>query len=716
MTDLMAAFKGISTPLDQLYKEIEKTGWEIRSVRQTKLNGRYVVRVKARNVHGEFIEKFGPDDKTALANLIVAIRRHTHMRTAAQWKLGMWSYDWTHQLPDIAHAYAKAPVYDPKAALAWQELADDSRARADELRKQLHIEITDDPEPYKDAREMAGDIHKNRHFLVSRANLEHPVWTTDDGINFRIVHDILGHAVSGGGFDWAGENLACRAHFPLLSQNAQRALFTECIAQTGYANHYRGFGPQKVAFLDQFLTPAQQQENDPAHRGVHPSQSIAPTSMPKIEPGGNADAVGLPSGIVAPHEEALGLTPIMNPYSPKPYTTFSAMGPPEIVELSPDEVRNPRDYEIGMEEMRRRRRPFVYHPDDHQVIVGPTGVFHSQIDPHNYGMKGVLYDSQGNGQFQVLDISGFGRKIPPEVLNHISNHYGIPIKDRWDFTAAAGTFADPNDSWSSNIDPMANNAYLWHGDPLEAQNVMDNASKVDTNWSNLTDGSGQPDIARMKQAIVNAFRVVLLSPRKDLRWNAIHYQDISSVPADVDDPGAYWDTLENKRRAWNQAQGIDPEAHMPYYKFLKDFQSIIYQRNPELGYQKAMQRAKDTLFDWWTEEQQHIEMEDKDKPADKQRSADEIERRANEALARRLQLFIKDSYNPKTDVEVPESQQPLFSKVQNYKRYVDEVFVDYGGPNNKIRETAKKIKKALKPDEIPKDHADDLLNLYAYLA
>jgi hypothetical protein len=161
----------------------------------------------------------------------------------------------------------------------------------------------------------------------------------------------------------------------------------------------------------------------------------------------------------------------------------------------------------------------------------------------------------------------------------------------------------------------------------------------------------------MKLAIVNAFRVVLLSPRKDLRWNAIHYQDISHIPGSVDDPKVYWDTLEQARRRWNEAQGIDPNSHMIYFKFLKPFEARIAAQHPEKGWEWAKQEANQTLFNWWTEEQERISEEDAQKPAEKQRSADEIERRANEALAKRMQLFLKPK-DEKTDVE--DSQMSMF--------------------------------------------------------
>lgn len=585
MTDLLSAFRGITTPTNELYEQIAQYGWEPTKVKwDSKLNA---FAAEGRNVHGEKITKTGPDDKTALANLLGAIARHTQMRTAAQWKVGMWKTMFTDQLEAIAKAYAEAPVYDQKAAANFKELADDSVRRMETLKQQLHIEVVDNPEPYANAQEMAKDIHEKRHFYVSRANSEHPVWTVDQNVAFRTVHDVLGHAVSGGDFGWQGENLACAAHFPLLTPTAQAALFTECIAQTAYAGYYRSFGPQKVALFPQFYDPAFKAENDPNHRGVHPSQSIAPSTMPSVAPSKPTEDYGAyPEGSVAPHMEGLGLTPVMNP------STFASV----------------RKY--------------------------------------------------------------------------------------------ASLFADPNMGWSSGIDAMdpqihgVGNAYLHHGDPLEHQNVMDTASKVDTGWSDFTKGDGTPDRQRMKQAIVNAFRVVLLSPRKDLRWNAIHYQDISHIPADTDDPKVYWDALEQKRQHWNAQQTknlfegkVSPEtlqqmmeeastSHQAWRKEWPKFFSTVFNLTGG-DHKKAKEKADQMLIDWLTEEQQRIESEDAKKPADKQMSADLIERKAQQAMMKRMKAYIKDS-QPKLDMfanaeqmgldlEVPEETPP---KIDRYGAFM----------------------------------------------
>jgi hypothetical protein len=206
---------------------------------------------------------------------------------------------------------------------------------------------------------------------------------------------------------------------------------------------------------------------------------------------------------------------------------------------------------------------------------------------------------------------------------------------------------------------------------------------------------------------------VLLSPRKDLSANALHYQDISTVPHSTTDPKVYWDTLEHRRRSHNEAQGIDPNAHMVYYKFLKPFENVIHQMHPELDYKKSKAKADQTLFNWWTEEQQRIETQDEDKPVDKQRGADEIERRANEALAKRIQTFLKDKSDPKTDVHHHEPMS-LFGK-KSYKQHLHDKFDHVGMDNPGLKMIAKNIRERLGP-EVPNDYVDEMMSLYAYLA
>lgn len=148
----------------------------------------------------------------------------------------------------IALAYSDAPLISLDAIPAWRQLATESVRLAKRLRNCLSVRLTEDSEPYPDAVAMLTDIARGR-FVVSTANSTHPVWSVDENIAFRIVHDVLGHGSTGSGFTWEGEQIAYRKHALHVSPTAGRALYIEAIGQVAYALHTGEFGPQKVAFL-----------------------------------------------------------------------------------------------------------------------------------------------------------------------------------------------------------------------------------------------------------------------------------------------------------------------------------------------------------------------------------------------------------------------------------------------------------------------------------
>jgi hypothetical protein len=501
----VSKFQGVTIPLRELVAEIEARGWEPNVGLK---GGEYVA--EGKNPHGESLEGTGPTDATAVSNLLVKIMRRETIRggtTYAKVRLASWNIGDLHdRLEPMAHEYAQAPVYDPKAASYWKELGDDSNMRADVLRNQLHIEETPEPEPYQTAQEMLDDIHKNQHFWVSTNQFgHHPIWDGKTNTNFRIVHDVLGHGVSGGNFDWPGEIAACSAHFPLLSPGAQKALAQECIGQTAAGAYYRSFMPQKVS-IPSWIEDLQARENPAAHTGVHPSQSLAPVEAPQVKP---FQQTGLPWATQVPHE----------------------------------------------------------------------------------------------------DFSG-----------------GLPMFGK---TAQDVSPRDPNALWESGVTPLQPNAYLDHGDPLQAQAVKDNAMKIDTGWS-------QMDMDTIKQAIMNAFRAVLLSPRKDLKWNAVHFQDISDIPSTVTDPKRYWDQLESRRVAWNTARGYAEDSHRPWFKERGDYRKLVAIHNPDLSPIDAQKKADKEFQIMWEEEEDKLELD----PKNAELSADQIERKVEKEITKRLKEIV----------------------------------------------------------------------------
>jgi hypothetical protein len=274
--DITSAFVGITTPLPDIVSKIAQLGWEFDGVNFK--GDSFVASAKSRT--GDKLEATGNTEGTAAGNLFKDIQRLNTMSMPFNARVAAWDDPFVDLTEAIAHEYADAKSYDKKAASAWTELAEDCRRRVDVIRTEIDIEITDNPIPYKSYSEMAEDIIQKQHFVVSRANASHPIWSISQVIDFRIAHDILGHAASGGDWSWFGINRAFQAHAPLLTYTAQKALFTEVIGQGAFNNYYGSMAPQKIAFLKIFDNP--EEGKDPYHHPVHPSQTIIPGAVPSI--------------------------------------------------------------------------------------------------------------------------------------------------------------------------------------------------------------------------------------------------------------------------------------------------------------------------------------------------------------------------------------------------------------------------------------------------
>jgi hypothetical protein len=154
----------------------------------------------------------------------------------------------------FARMYSRAPNISLKAMPAWADLARQCNAAAVALRREYAVTEVVEPAPYTTAHRMFHDLDDGQ-ILVSRANSEHPAWTVQDNVNFRLCHDVLGHyrAHNAGDladFSWDGE-LAAFAwqERSLFGDDVRRALLTEVVGQAAYALHTGNFDVQKVAFL-----------------------------------------------------------------------------------------------------------------------------------------------------------------------------------------------------------------------------------------------------------------------------------------------------------------------------------------------------------------------------------------------------------------------------------------------------------------------------------
>lgn len=152
--------------------------------------------------------------------------------------------------------------------MAWRTAARYYAAKADFIRRRLAYVPTDDPEPYADAEAMAADIRRG-YVRISTAFCDHETWTPAENMNFRLVHDVIGHCTTVARpypFTVQGETLAWQAQRADLLRDYRAGLidqvewlaigavsFTEAIGSLAYAAVTGDFveGGQPIGFLPQ---------------------------------------------------------------------------------------------------------------------------------------------------------------------------------------------------------------------------------------------------------------------------------------------------------------------------------------------------------------------------------------------------------------------------------------------------------------------------------
>jgi predicted SprT family Zn-dependent metalloprotease len=175
---------------------------------------------------------------------------------------------------EIADLYRAAPIYDPAAQPAYDQLIKETAMQYEYLTKVLGVKVeVSSTDPYRNVSELIHDITVNHHqFTLSTATTGHklmlpigrPIMTDEENDRFRAVHDAFGHAASGRAFDRNGEAAAWVAHMQMFSPLAGRALTTETHARNSvliYGTPDQKTGP---AFAAQkvFLLPTKYSDTD----------------------------------------------------------------------------------------------------------------------------------------------------------------------------------------------------------------------------------------------------------------------------------------------------------------------------------------------------------------------------------------------------------------------------------------------------------------------
>jgi hypothetical protein len=82
-------------------------------------------------------------------------------------------------------------------------------------------------------------------------------------------------------------------------------------------------------------------------------------------------------------------------------------------------------------------------------------------------------------------------------------------------------------------------------DPLDMSVVNNMVDDLHSEWWMQNQGV-------QRQAIANAFRAALVSPRQNLKWNSIVYQDLMHIPAEESDPAVFENVIRERKAKWDR--------------------------------------------------------------------------------------------------------------------------------------------------------------------
>jgi hypothetical protein len=146
------------------------------------------------------------------------------------------------QMPEVLEQ-AGAKNYDDLMEKAYRQLAKETDAQFQALPYNFSYHRAGEGN-YNSSKEMAADVHGNKHLYVFQGGDPHdflnridPATGLNENEKFRAVHDLLGHAIYGNQFGPKGEELAYAVHQQMYSPLARLAMASETRGQNSLVNY-----------------------------------------------------------------------------------------------------------------------------------------------------------------------------------------------------------------------------------------------------------------------------------------------------------------------------------------------------------------------------------------------------------------------------------------------------------------------------------------------
>lgn len=174
----------------------------------------------------------------------------------------------------VAEAYKQAPDFDAGVVKHWHSLNASNHILFKRLLSKVNVVFTTNdaskvghinidgrdfkiifikPEDeYQTQSQMKQEYNQTKVLKISIDYSEHPVFSVEDNIVFRAVHDYITHIQGDYDFGAKGEIACYNLHAKMASKDAIPALFTEVVGQASTTIVTGDFPIQKIALLKGF--------------------------------------------------------------------------------------------------------------------------------------------------------------------------------------------------------------------------------------------------------------------------------------------------------------------------------------------------------------------------------------------------------------------------------------------------------------------------------
>jgi GNAT superfamily N-acetyltransferase len=190
--------------------------------------------------------------------------------------------------------------------------------------------------------------------------------------------------------------------------------------------------------------------------------------------------------------------------------------------------------------------PYTWFTDDKQRALDIADGVHTPYGADIWTVDGTGLHLQPDPHGSYPGAFASQDRIPPDKMLGVEHYEGggdtNRLRNEW------FGFKPMGSTWKFAVSAIPAD-YSNPADPLDLQGKQPVFENMHVDWMDLPD-------AEQMQAVVNAFRATMLSPRLKLRDNAIMYQEMMEIPANESDPDVFEQHARAVKERWDrQGQG-----------------------------------------------------------------------------------------------------------------------------------------------------------------